>query len=162
MTEKVAKKARKCVGSSCDMRQPHCFVLFLVGADSISARHKAIFSAVVPAGSFHRFAVPLPPGGRHFFEVPAHRHISKRAAIGCVLIGGKKVLSGGKNVRLFVYQANKMRYEVNKMRTRECKNRRQKLQNLVKSNKNTNLRRKNGFWGNIRLTNAGQSGIIGN
>ena len=36
-----------------------------VGADSISARNKAICSAFVPACSFHHFVVPLPPGGRH-------------------------------------------------------------------------------------------------
>ena len=36
----------------------------IVGADSISARCNVFCSASVPAGSFHRFAVPLPPGGR--------------------------------------------------------------------------------------------------
>ena len=37
---------------------------FFVAADSISARNTAIFCAIVPAGSFHHFVVPLPPGGR--------------------------------------------------------------------------------------------------
>ena len=30
-----------------------------------SYRNDVFFSTLVPAGSFHRFAVPLPPGGRH-------------------------------------------------------------------------------------------------
>ena len=37
---------------------------YLRRADSISARCNVFCSASVPAGSFHRFAVPLPPGGR--------------------------------------------------------------------------------------------------
>ncbi len=36
----------------------------VVGVDSMSARCNVFFSALVPACSFHRFAVPLPPGGR--------------------------------------------------------------------------------------------------
>ena len=52
--------------------------LISAGADSISGRNKAIFYAFVPAGSFHRFAVPLPPGGR---QKNARRFVSHRSTM---------------------------------------------------------------------------------
>ena len=35
------------------------------GGASPSPTAKSTASTIFPAGSFHRFAVPLPPGGRH-------------------------------------------------------------------------------------------------